>query len=158
MSKGTIPGLNPCGFGTGPRVDASSRHGEAPANRQTERGPHTTNTLGAGTPPGLCLTIEGARNGPQASAVRTSRHEAPRLPAPPFKGNGELVERYASIAFGLLVAALLLAWLLEEWLRRAERTLDSFVPVADRLGDVGAAFHRLMAALRRAWERWQGKP
>ena len=71
---------------------------------------------------------------------------------------GELVEKFASIAFGLLAGALLLAWLLDGWLRDAEWVIDRLVLVAHRLGDVGAAFHRLVAALKRAWEQWQGKP
>ena len=68
------------------------------------------------------------------------------------------MERFASIAFGLLAGALLLAWLLDALLRDTERVIGYFTYVAEHLGDVGAAFHRLVAALKRAWERWQGKP
>jgi hypothetical protein len=56
----------------------------------------------------------------------------------------------------VIVAALLgVAWVLEELLRRTAQAIDGFVPVADRLGEVGVAWQRLRAALRRARARWR---
>jgi hypothetical protein len=65
------------------------------------------------------------------------------------------MERLALAAFVGLAALLGLAWILEELLRRAARTIDGFVPVADRLGEVGVAWQRLRAALQRARARWR---
>jgi alkylation response protein AidB-like acyl-CoA dehydrogenase len=68
---------------------------------------------------------------------------------------GAWVERLAVTLLVVLAALLSLAWILEDLLRRTAQTIDGFVPVADRLGEVGAAWRRLRAALRRARARWR---
>jgi hypothetical protein len=65
------------------------------------------------------------------------------------------VERLALLLFMGLTALLSLAWTLETLLRRAAQALDGFVSVADRFGEVGAAWQRLRIALRRAHARWR---
>jgi hypothetical protein len=68
---------------------------------------------------------------------------------------GAWPERAALVLLVALAALLSLAWVLEDLLRRAARTLDGFVAVAERLGEVGAAWQRLRAAWRRALARWR---
>ena len=63
------------------------------------------------------------------------------------------MERVALALLLVLAALMAAAWILEELLRRTARAIDGFVPVADRLGEVGVAWRRLRAALRRALAR-----
>jgi hypothetical protein len=68
---------------------------------------------------------------------------------------GTRVEQVAAALLVIVAALLGLAWVLEELLRRTAQAIDGFVPVADRLGEVGVAWQRLRAALRRAHARWR---
>jgi hypothetical protein len=65
------------------------------------------------------------------------------------------MERVALATFLGLAVLLGLAWILEELLRRTAQAIEGFVPVADRLGEVGVAWQRLRAALQRARARWR---
>jgi hypothetical protein len=57
----------------------------------------------------------------------------------------------------VLLVLLLAAWMLEDILARATRVVDSFlIPLVDRLGDLGAAWRRLLTALHAARARWHG--
>jgi hypothetical protein len=69
---------------------------------------------------------------------------------------GTWMQRLALVLIMVSTALLGLAWIMEDLLRRTAQTLDGFVSVADRLGEVGAAWQRLRVALRRARARWRG--
>jgi hypothetical protein len=57
----------------------------------------------------------------------------------------------------ILVALLLAAWLLEDIAVKATRMVDGFlIPVIQRLGDLGAAWQRLLVAMRAARAQWRG--
>jgi hypothetical protein len=68
-----------------------------------------------------------------------------------------MLETAAHVLLLALVVLLVAAWLLEEIAAKATRVLDSFlVPAAERFGDLGAAWRRLVAAVRAALARWRG--
>jgi hypothetical protein len=55
-----------------------------------------------------------------------------------------------------LIVLLVVAWLLEEIAAKVTRVVDSFlIPAAERFGDLGAAWQRLVAAVRAALARWR---
>jgi hypothetical protein len=64
----------------------------------------------------------------------------------------------AAEALGLVLLGLVLAaWLLGDLAATATRIVDGFfIPTAQRLGDLGAAWRRLLAAVRAALARWRG--
>jgi hypothetical protein len=48
-------------------------------------------------------------------------------------------------------------WLLEDIAAKATRMVDGFlIPAVQRLGDLGAAWQRLLTAVRAARTRWRG--
>jgi hypothetical protein len=63
----------------------------------------------------------------------------------------------AAEALGLALLGLVLAaWLLGDLAATATRIVDSFfIPTAQRMGDLGAAWQRLLVAVRAAWTRWR---
>jgi hypothetical protein len=57
----------------------------------------------------------------------------------------------------VLVILLMVAVLLGDLAATAARIVDGFfIPAAERLGDLGAAWQRLRTAVRAAWARWRG--
>ncbi len=68
-----------------------------------------------------------------------------------------MLETAAHVLLLVLVVLLVAAWLLEEFAAKLTRVVDSFlVPAAERFGDLGAAWQRLVAAVRAALARWRG--
>jgi hypothetical protein len=61
------------------------------------------------------------------------------------------------VVAGLAVMAALAATaiLLERLLRHAQRTVDDWLPVAERFGELGVACRRLARAFHRALARWR---
>lgn len=68
-----------------------------------------------------------------------------------------MLEAAAQALVLVLIVLLTAAWLLEEFAAKATRVVDSFlIPAAERFGDLGAAWQRLVAAARAALARWRG--
>jgi hypothetical protein len=68
-----------------------------------------------------------------------------------------MLEAAAHVLGVVLVALIMAAWLLEDMATKATRLVDGFlIPVAERLGDLGAAWQRLLTAVRAARTRWRG--
>ena len=65
------------------------------------------------------------------------------------------LERLSFVVLAGAVLMFLFTAFLDEFLRRTEGALNGLVPVADRLGDVGAAWWRLVTAVRRACAQWR---
>jgi hypothetical protein len=61
-------------------------------------------------------------------------------------------------ALGLVLFGVLLAvWLLGDLAATATRIVDGFfIPTAQRLGDLGAAWQRLLSAVHAALAQWRG--
>jgi hypothetical protein len=68
-----------------------------------------------------------------------------------------LLETAALVLVLVLVVLLVAAVLLEDIAAKVTRVLDSFlIPAAERFGDLGVAWQRLVAAVRAALARWRG--
>ncbi len=68
-----------------------------------------------------------------------------------------MLEAAALVLVLALIVLLMAAMLLEDIAAKVTRVLDSFlVPAAERFGDLGAAWQRLVAAVRAALARWRG--
>jgi hypothetical protein len=68
-----------------------------------------------------------------------------------------MLEAAAHVLVLVLIVLLTAAWLLEEFAAKATRVVDSFlIPAAERFGELGAAWQRLVAAARAALAQWRG--
>jgi hypothetical protein len=68
-----------------------------------------------------------------------------------------LLEAAAHVLVLVLILLLIAAWLLGDIAAKATRIVDDhLIPAVDRLGDLGAAWRRLITAARAALARWRG--
>jgi hypothetical protein len=68
-----------------------------------------------------------------------------------------MLETAAHMLLLVVVVLLVAAWLLEDIAAKLTRVVDCFlVPAAERFGDLGAAWQRLVATVRAAVARWRG--
>jgi hypothetical protein len=159
---------------------ASHRFSAAPAGCVNPALPiaPSTGTFTGSLPPlwqdgGLTGTCAGPRH-PRRPAPRESRGRRPgqawhgmsgvcerRLPLP--EGLDCLIwclrmlEAAALVLVLILIVLLMVAWLLEDIAAKVTRLVDSFlIPAAERFGDLGAAWQRLVAAAHAALARWRG--
>jgi hypothetical protein len=68
-----------------------------------------------------------------------------------------LLEAAAHVLVLVLIVLLMAAWLLGDIVAKATRIADDhLISAVERFGDLGAAWRRLVAAVRAALARWRG--